>query len=396
MHHIFIFLVLTAAVPPPFEVQTLDGQTLVGPLVGITGDRLTMDAAGGQKSLEIERLVSVASRKKPVAPRAEAGLAVELNDGSIILGQHYVAQGAQAKLRLAEGQLLEMPTGIVRTVRFQRPSAALAAEWTRLVDMNTDSDLLVVRKDETLDYHKGVLHDVTDDAVRFELDGDVLPVKRSKVFGIAYRHGVPANRPPAICRITDAAGSQWAAHSLALAEKLQWTTPAGLSVSQAMDRIVQIDFSGGKIVYLSELKPESVHWTSYFGPRKPLPAEEQFYAPRFDHNVDGGPLLLAGTSYRKGLALHGHTEIIYRLPGPFSHFRAMVGIDDAVRPRGKARLIIRGDDKVLLEAMISGNETPRNIELNLASVRRLTIVVDFADSLSAGNDLLMCDARLSK
>jgi beta-galactosidase len=107
-------------------------------------------------------------------------------------------------------------------------------------------------------------------------------------------------------------------------------------------------------------------------------------------------LLLAGTSYRKGLALHGHTEIMYRLPGSFSHFRAVAGIDDAVRPSGKTRLVVRGDDNVLLDVVILGNDAPRNIELNVASVRRLTIVVDFADSLSAGNDLLLCNARLSK
>ena len=58
--------------------------------------------------------------------------------------------------------------------------------WSSL---KADSDLLVVRKDESLDYHKGVLHDVTEDAVRFDLDGEVLPVKRSKVYGFAYRHG---------------------------------------------------------------------------------------------------------------------------------------------------------------------------------------------------------------
>ncbi len=232
--------------------------------------------------MESERLVSISSRPKAATPRPASGLTVELTDGTIILAQQYVAQGARAKISLAEGQVLDMPTSVVRTVQLQRPSAALAAEWARLLGMNADSDLLVVRKDESLDYHKGVLHDVTDDAVRFELDGELLPVKRSKIYGIAYRHGVPPNRPPAVCRITDAAGSQWQVHSLRLAEKLQWTTPAGLDVAQALDKIVQIDFSGGKIVYLSDLKPESVRWTPYFGPEKPLAAVEQFYAPRYD------------------------------------------------------------------------------------------------------------------
>jgi hypothetical protein len=395
MHQFFLCLLLTAATPP-FEVQTLDGQTLVGPLVQLTAERLTIDAAGGRKSLETERLVSIAAQQKSVAARAGSGIVVELTDGSIILAQQYVAQAAKAKISLADGQVLETPTSMVRTVQWQPPTAALTAEWTRLLGMNADSDLLVVRKDQSLDYHKGVLHDVTEDAVRFELDGEVLPVKRSKIHGIAYRHGASPSWPPAICRITDAAGSLWLVRSLSLTEKLQWTTPAGLNVAQPMGQIVQIDFSGGKIVYLSDLKPESARWTPYFGTGKPLAAVEQFYAPRYDHNFDGGPLLLSGTPYRKGLSLHSRTEIVYRLPGPFSRFHAVAGIDDAVRPSGKTRLIVRGDGNMLLDTVIAGSETPRNIEFSLAGVRRLTIVVDFADSLSTGNDLLLCNARLSK
>ncbi len=329
-------------------------------------------------------------------PRYVPGVVVELTDGSIILGRQYLVRQSRAKITLSEGRVLETPADIVRTVQLQQPSGGSAAEWTRLVNMNVNSDLLVVRKDESLDYHQGVLHDVTGDVVRFEFDGEVLPVKRSKVYGFAYHHGAEAKRPPATCRITDVAGSQWMVRALSAAEKLQWTTPAGLSIAQAADQIVQIDFSGGKIVYLSDLKPEMARWTPYFSAGKPLAAVEQFYAPRDDRNFDGEPLHLAGTQYRKGLALHSRTEIIYRLSGPFSRFRAVAGIDDAVRPSGKARLVVRGDDKVLLDVAIAGTEAPRNVDLDLRGVRRLTIVVDFADNLSSGDYLLLCNARLSK
>ncbi len=37
--------------------------------------------------------------------------------------------------------------------------------------------------------------------IKFELDGQLLPVKRSKVLGFAYRHRAESNLPPAICRI---------------------------------------------------------------------------------------------------------------------------------------------------------------------------------------------------
>ena len=262
--------------------------------------------------------------------------------------------------------------------------------------MKTDADLLIVRSGNGLDYHKGMLHDVTEDAVRFDLDGEVLPVKRSKVYGFAYHHGAPAELPPAICRITDAAGSLWPVRSLALAEKLQWTTPAGLSVSQSCENIARIDFSAGKLVYLSDLKPDSVAWTPYFSAREPLPAMKQFYAPRFDRGFDSPVLRLGGVDYRKGMAIHSRTELVYRLPERFSHFLAIAGIADAVRPGGKVRLVVRGDDKVLFEASFAGSDAPRPIDLDVTGVRRLTILVDFEDGLNKGDHLLLCNARVSK
>jgi hypothetical protein len=177
---------------------------------------------------------------------------------------------------------------------------------------------------------------------------------------------------------------------------LQWITPTGLSVARPLNRIVQIDFSGGKVLYLSDVKPEDVHWTPYFDAGKPPPAVAQFYAPRCDRNFDGGPLQLAGVQYRKGVALRSRTEVVYRLPEGYSRFRAVAGIDDAVRPGGRVRLIIRGDGRDLLDLSVAGSNPPRPVDLDLTGVRRLAIVVDFGESLNAGDYLLLGNARLSK
>ena len=58
--------------------------------------------------------------------------------------------------------------------------------------------------------------------------------------------------------------------------------------------------------------------------------------------------------------------------------------------------MVRGDDRVLMEATISGNDVPRPIDLDLKDVRRLTVLVDFAGSLTAGDRLLLCNARIVK
>jgi hypothetical protein len=390
-----LLAILLGSVAGPFEAHTLDGRTLTGPLVELSADRATILTAGGRRSLETDKLLTLSQKRqsKPLPPAAAA--VVELIDGSLIKANQYVVRGSQAQITIAGGEIVEAPTSAIRTVQFH-PSAEFNSEWLRLLEAMADSDLLVVRTDGSLDAHKGVLHDVTEDAVRFDLDGEILPVRRSKLYGLAYRHSVAAELPPAVCRITDSAGSQWSVRSLTLSEKLQWATPAGLAVSQPLQNIAEIDFSGGKLVYLSDLKPESSVWTPLFAAEKPLPAVKRFYAPRFDRGFDSTGLELAGVHYAKGLALHARTELVYRLPAGFRRFLATAGIDDAARPAGKVRLVFRGDDKLLWEAEIAGGLAPQTIELDVAGIRRLTVQVDFAGSLTAGDRLLLCNARIVK
>jgi hypothetical protein len=406
MNSIFLAIAALAAVPS-FDVQTPDGRTLSGPLVNLSADRLTVAAKQGNVSLGAQEVLMISPRQKPKPVLRAAGVVVELTDGSVIRGRQYLAHGKQARITLADGETVEAPTAAIRTVQLAglsrvreahlpQETDTLSAEWSRLTKMKSDSDLLIVRAEENLDYHQGVLHDVSEEAVRFDLDGEVLPVKRSKVFGFVYHHGAEAELPPTVCRITDAAGSQWSVRTLALAGGLKWTTPAGISVVAPLGSIASIDFSGGKLTYLSDLQPETAVWTPYFASENPLPAAKRLYAPRFDRGFESAPLQLARVVYSRGLALYCRTEIVYRLPDRFSRFQAIAGIDDGVRPNGKVRLVIRGDDRTLLDVVVLGTDAPRPIELDLKDVRRLTIVVDFAGGLTAGDRLLLCNARIIK
>ncbi len=394
MSSILLALILSSAVPP-FEAQTLDGQTISGALVELTADRLTLETSQGRVSLEMKNLLTLTAKREARPFPQMPGVIVELTDGSTIHGRQYVARGGQARITLAGGEVVEAPMSVVQSVRLQCADP-LDAEWSRLIDAKADSDLLIVRTNGTLDSHGGVVHDVTEDTVGFDLDGEILPVKRSKVYGFVYRHGVVDEPPPAICRITDASGSRWSARSVSLADNLQWATSTGLSVSQPLENVLRMDFSLGKLVYLSDLKPDSTVWTPYFGGVRLLPALRLFYAPRFDRGFESETLKLGGNEYRKGLALFARTELVYRLPVGFRCFRAVVGIDDAWGTGGKVRLIVRGDDQVLLETDVSGKDSPQSIELNVAGVRRLTILVDFGDDLGTGDRLLLCNARIVK
>lgn len=393
--------VVLSSTQPAFQVETLGGEVIAGPLLDVSAQQIRIDTADGPVALDVEDLAGLAPQSTPTpsrgSPLARPCVWIDLVDGSSLVAADYTATGGRARIALLDGQALELSTGEVAAVRFLPQTDAVAAEWARLVATRADSDLLVVRKGDAIDYHRGVLHDVTDTLVRFELDGDVLPVKRTKLHGlIYYRSGErPAAEP--VCRLVDADGSRWVVKSISLAGgNLHWSTVSGLEVARPLSAVVRVDFSQGKVVYLSDLKPDSVQWTPFFGGDARLEVLARFFRPRQDESLRSGPLELDGRQYHKGLALHSRTSLEYRLPGEFRRFKATVGIDDRVRPRGSAQLVIRGDDRILLETMVAGTEPPKPIDFDLTGVRRLSILVDFGDDLDVADDVDLCEARIVK
>ncbi|HUT92860.1 MAG TPA: NPCBM/NEW2 domain-containing protein [Thermoguttaceae bacterium] len=395
MWSLLLIGVLNAA-PPDFEVHLLGGDQRVGPIVELGVDRMTVRTAEGPVSLDTKEIAGI-SRRDAGPSDVPPGVWAELIDGSRLAGAEYTVREGRAGITRPSGEVTEVSARDVAAVRLQPPTGAIAAEWARILESELDADLLVVRKGDSIDYHRGTLGDVSDKVVEFDLEGDLLAVKRSKVYGLVYYRSAGRSLPDPACWLTDADGSRWAVKSIRLeGDDFRWTTPLGLETSRAAAEVVRIDFSQGKIVYLSDLEPESLVWTPYFGSTRKLPALARFFGPREDRGLDPGPLELDGTQYEKGLALHSRTSLVYRLPGRFRRFKAVVGIDDRVRPQGNVRLVIRGDDRVLLETTVTGTDPPLPVDLDLSGVRRLAILVDYGADLDVADHLDLCNARIVK
>jgi len=384
------------AAPAEVEVRTLDGPVITGSIVELDAGRLTVKTADGNVSLELGGLTGLLPKSEPVQPGPKPGVWVDLVDGSALVGIDYTASDGRGRLATSDG-IVEIPVADIKAVRLQPQTEATAAEWQRILNRQTDGDLLIVRKGDAIDYHKGVLGNVTDKIVDFDLDGDVLPVKRSKVHGLIHHHPSGRKLPEVLCTITERSGSRWVVRTVKLAGgSLEWVCVGGLAVTRPLGDVEQVDFSQGKIINLGDLKPQSVDWTPFFATSKPLPALKSLYAPRSNRGLEPDGLRLGGKEYRTGLALHGHTKMVYRLPGQFRRFKATIGIDDRVRPHGNARLVIAGDDRVLLEATVKGTDLPKDVDLDITGVRRLSILVDFGEDLGVADHLDLCEARIVK
>jgi hypothetical protein len=394
---IFVIACLLAGTPPTVEVRAADGASVSGTLVELDAHRLVVQGPAGPSTWEIGKLTAVAVKEPKSGPAGSAPVLVELVDGSTLAAISFSVDKAQARVGLPDGQAAELPGRDVKSVRFIEPTEATSGPWARMVKEATGSDILVVKKGESIDYHKGVLGSVTKDTVEFQLDGERLPVKRDKVFGIVYRRPSGREVPEPMGFVVDANGSTWAIQSIALAgDQFQWTTPLGVKISRPATSVTLLDFSRGKLVYLSDLKPESVEWVPYFSTGKEPPTQIALFAPRTDRSLESGPLQLNRQRYAKGLAIHSRTTMVYRLPERYRRLSAVIGIDDAVRPQGNVRLVIRGDDRVLWDMAVAGTDSPRTVDLDITGVRRLAILVDFGDDFDVGDHLDLCEARLVK
>ena len=135
--------------------------------------------------------------------------------------------------------------------------------------------------------------------------------------------------------------------------------------------LVLLEPRGGRVVYLSDLKPSGYKQTPFLDLPWPL---------QVDHNVTGGMLRAGGTPYLKGLGLHSAARLTYFLERPYRRFQAELAIDDATNGQGSVRfrVLLDGREK-LATSIIRGRMPPLPVSLDLTDVKQLDLIVDYAD-----------------
>ncbi|MBN2529376.1 MAG: NPCBM/NEW2 domain-containing protein [Deltaproteobacteria bacterium] len=133
-----------------------------------------------------------------------------------------------------------------------------------------------------------------------------------------------------------------------------------------------------KEVYLSDLC-EIAASTNAWGPvEKDLSNGEQA-------EKDGGPLIIAGSVYSKGLGVHAPADVRYILNGQCDSFIAEVGIDEEMKSKGKVVFAVYGDGALLHQTdAIGGSDDPVAVEVDISDVTELQLVA--GDDGDNGND----------
>ena len=396
----------------PQEVVPIDGAVFRGNLVSIDAEgRVTFQVAnakdkkGDTRTVPLDHLIRWGN---PVAPRAQP-IVVLADGGRIVTAANW---GGGAAVRLAGDDVLllsdiwnevRLPRTLVRGIVFAQQNRV--EEREKLVEQlenerapdpslngtaNASADVVTLTNGNRL---SGKLTELERGSLAIETLGDVAKLPLSRVDAIRLRN----NRDPSavgrqglLIGVRD--GSEIHAKTIRADDKeLAVKLDGGLSLKGGdMNDVVAIQLRDNSIAYLSDLDGADYRNVPYLTVNWPFMR---------DKNVLGGPLVVRGRRYWKGIGMHSAVRLTFKLDRDYRRFDAAAALDDSAKGRGSVTFgaYVQRDGKwaeAFKTGIVRGGDAPQPVSIDLRGAKGLTLTVDFADRGDELDHAVWLDARL--
>ncbi|MBI1917842.1 MAG: NPCBM/NEW2 domain-containing protein [Planctomycetes bacterium] len=394
-----LLFALVAPAASAAELKTLKGESLKGELVSISDKEIVLEVDGKKVSTPIPQVLHLNLKDGFEKIEGDTKYAeVELTDGTLLKCSKVELIESDAKLTLLGGPEVKLPLVKISSILNEANNEDNRKQWKEKVTSKKQvRDILGLRKGDVINPFPGTLGNAEKEGNRIEFvraGGDKRSIPVEGAAGFYFQRSADPKAKPALCKFYDTKKNLlYAANVSKTNEGFTVTTSAGVTVTYATDKVARLDYSKGKLEFLSRMAPLSVKENS---------TEGKVVNFRRDENFDGEKIRLAGVNYNQGLCLHSTSEVEYDLDGEYRELQAMVGIDEieeeVTADDGAVVLKIIGDGKELYSQKItrSDKERARPIVVNIQKVQKLKILVTSDDLLDLGKHLALADARVSK
>jgi len=147
---------------------------------------------------------------------------------------------------------------------------------------------------------------------------------------------------------------------------------SGGVVRCAAERLARIDVAAGRWTWLSELRPVSA---------EQVPMLALGWDHHVDENVRGGPIVVAGQSFERGLGVHARSVLIFELDGAYREFVTSFGLDDDSGPYADVNVSILVDGRPRFDKThVRRGILHGPIRLDVSRAGRIALIVDFGDN----------------
>jgi|SRR5579884_243275 len=293
---------------------------------------------------------------------------------------------------LEDGKEASLPLSAVTLLWYIAPDKELDAEKLRrrLTASKRTRDTVCLRNGDIV---AGILTSLDADNAVVEVDKRRVTVKTPQLAYIAFnteladalrpkgtyaRLILSDNRPGHGGRISFTSPS-------ADETTLTGTTVFGARLRVPLADIAALEPQLGNFIYLSDLKESKYSFHPYL---------DSIWPFTLDSNVAGHDLLLAGSTYDKGIGMHSQSRLTYRLSGAYRRFEAMAGLDDKDGRGGAVRLRVLAAGRTLLDRTMTSRDGAVPVSLSVEGVRELTLEVDFGRNGNVRDVVNWADARL--
>jgi len=255
-----------------------------------------------------------------------------------------------------------------------------------LLAVRHSTDVVILKNADRV---SGTLADVSSKSLTLETATGQSTIPREGILAVAFSSDLisfpNARGRRAIVSLVDGSRITAAELDLDTSGILSMRGLFGAKLQFPFDAVESIVFLGGRAVFVSDLDPIDYEFRPYLS---------QKHALVRDYNVRGGPLVLRGIEYAKGLGMHSRSAVTYQLDREFHSFLSMAGIDDGARRQGSVEFAVEVDGKrVYSSALQQGGEPAVRVgPIDLRGKQTLTLVVEFGQRGDIGDFADWCDA----
>ncbi|MCA9241900.1 MAG: NPCBM/NEW2 domain-containing protein [Planctomycetales bacterium] len=393
-------------------VSRLDGRQAEGELLGLANDSISLDTGKGGQTIptsSVHWLRSKASIESPGVTGSHGH--IELAGGSVLPTETILLEDGAFRVELSaplatqQDQAFETTRAGVRSYVFRIGSPAQVKQWRRIRRSDPTADLIVVKRKsgESLDYVEGIVKAIDADRLTVSLDGEVVGVPLTKVYGVVCFHPEAKDSAPRelLHVVTPEAGLRAVGVSLDSSDTLLASLPEGVEISVPLAFVTGIDFSRGGVVSLSDLEPDNLQWRPLFTPPGEGELALQWGLARRDRSYSGQPLSLRTPGgglqeFSDGLAIRTNGRATYTVPKTMRRLMATVGVAPSHRCPCRAVLRIEEDGARLFEQTIKKRTAPLEIDVPVTPGATLSIVVQRVEDAQSDAVLHLCQARFTR
>jgi hypothetical protein len=394
-------LALPAAEPerPEFVVTLASGKVVQGAIQSLVAD-WSVQLTNGQK-IAGDEVISIRRVGVPLPPLpADEQLILANGDRLPIAGREIRLSGerltfSHPNLEGEEGKEPTLPLAAVSVYWRIPPDRTAEPEKLRrrLMAGTRARDTVLLRNGDQLE---GTLNTLDARVVEVEADKKVRSARIHQVAAVALSTDLADRLKPkgVYARLVLAVGEREPGGRLTLTTAtsegttLRGKTAFGARLRVPLEQVVALDLLGGRAVYLSDLPPVKYEYFPYLDER---------WAWTADGTVMGREIRLGGAMYDKGIGMHSHSRLTWKLGGAYQRFEALVGLDDLDGRRGSVQVRVLADDKEV-DLSSAGELTqangPRRVKAQLAGVKELTLEVQHGAGGPVQDVVNWADARL--